>query len=1731
MKKESAFVMLFVLFVLGGSGNIVPVCAAVMGGGGGHGTPCEDMDIIFIMDCSGSMSIMDAEVGGIPVHRIYAAKVAAKDFIDLLPAGTNTRVGVVSYESYGDAEIEQPLTTNFADAKTAIDGLSAGGATAIGEGLEKGRDELTAHGNTNRRVFLLLTDGVANMRPDPWSSPAGWISPPGTWNDNELYAFVEAHDAMTLNVTNPTNIYTVGVGSPTSIHGDFLEVLAHSSGGEYFHYATATSEMFEDVRADICYGDIRVLILSNLDRMDDLGMDPAPSDLVYELQDLADNNPNERGVVVDLGDLCDPSNVEYNADIGTAYSNWDGNEGDVTLTNALVGAIDDYIEDLKQTTYPLMRYVIIVGSHEIIPMEARPDDYSFVTPTVTYNERQWAADSLPLTSGYLYDLYHAGADGHYMTDTPYSDLSYLDTSTDHELTPELSVSRLVETPQQIADVIDTYMAANGIIPRNHFVSIASYDYLDGGTLASDYMTAAGVSTDDSLVQSSYSSSDVPPLLNAEHDVVYFAGHGEYNVISTYSGSFMAGNSATQGDTDDTDSVDGAVIITAGCHNGVNFGNMLYHAPDAGTTYSEFPEEFAENGVVAYIGATGYTAISGSGPSTTTSLAGANEKLATNVVYYTVNCVDIGRAFRNGANDYYVESSPIQNVDRRVLAIPTLYGIPTYRDPVTPESAQAPGMTPAAGTNVMRAEAAAGLSEIVTVDVSDYIAESSGIITLPGVEQVVSFNKPILPQVFVERTFPRDSVVSVEWLEDASEYVVIKNNVPIAGIACRNVSIPGQFYYQGFWPLQPHRSYQSLTFGAAGSEVGFVAYPVQYNMATGETKIWTRMKFSVTYKVRPTDISVVRLHLDKSEYSQDKPLYSSDDTMKLNMAISSRRHTSLMNLGMVMRNMDTGKEIGRMEIGRIGLKGGAITSAGYLVDLGSVPPNMLEGRTVAAELIVSDSHNGDILTSKSFEFEVAGKPRIFFSTEEDFVTQGPEPHDGNPIISDGDLLCSDGTIIARNRELLKTFETEFDLGLDASDVIAIDAKEHLVAFSTELDDPKWQFTAGDLLTTTGAVIPNIALLAMFDIPGIDLGLDAVHFTGDYDGIIKFIEYIADEDADAWRKEPEMLSRVLEGCDIDIWFSTEGTAPKPGDPLFLDGDLLSARYGTIVARNSELLPASLPAGIPDRGVDFGLDAATTDRTGNARLIRFSTEILYEGRLDFTDGDILRINNGVVCTNDDLIVGFEPNAGFLGLDALSIAVDGCEPGISVKKVVWDDAEQVWADEITAYVGDTVTFECAIHNDGCYSLYDISARDVLPDILEYAGDATVNGEPCEPDAVEDTELEWFFEGPLNPSETITIGYDAYVVECGKGANIHTVKAICEETGEVVHGEGGASITVSCTEAPDLVITGIEGVGIIGKPLNIAYTIKNQGNAIAGTSYTGLYIDGEHVAKDPVDSLEPGDVIEGAFNYLWECEAGEEAKIKVCADIADQVTENDESNNCITEVWTCGVPPPIGLDIYFADAKESPGSVYHYNTDARTEDIIYTRPSKRLYSFAFHPKIPEKLYYVNANEDKIYRTHQISTGWAPEEVVYTHDTYIRDVAFTFDKEGELGLYFSEATGAGGDGKIYRIEDGYATPYYTVKLADVGGSWAGDFAFDNENNLYLSSGNSVPAEIYKVNDGSVEELYKDDKEPIKGLMCEDGVLYYANWRTTIYRLDPDTGDRTVVYSNPERGWLSDVGFR
>ncbi len=271
----------------------------------------------------------------------------------------------------------------------------------------------------------------------------------------------------------------------------------------------------------------------------------------------------------------------------------------------------------------------------------------------------------------------------------------------------------------------------------------------------------------------------------------------------------------------------------------------------------------------------------------------------------------------------------------------------------------------------------------------------------------------------------------------------------------------------------------------------------------------------------------------------------------------------------------------------------------------------------------------------------------FSTEEDFMMRGGEPFDGNPYISDGDLLSPSGEVCARNQELVARFDVSQDLGLDGVDILDIDAG--LIAFTTSLDSPHGQFTAGDLLMTNGAIIPNQALVQPFDIRN-DVGLDEIKLIGPPDQILRFARMAQDTGPDGWTGD--RLQSTLKEMGIDIWFSIEGTRWDRQRPI-LDGDLLSA-LGTVVATNRDLLTPGAPAGLPNDGVDFGLDAFATARQAveTARgisAVLFSTELLYEGKVSFTDGDVLRQGGMVAATNDLLIAAFNPAAKFLGLDAL--------------------------------------------------------------------------------------------------------------------------------------------------------------------------------------------------------------------------------------------------------------------------------------------------------------------------------------------------------------------------------------------------------------------------------------------------------------------------------------------------
>jgi hypothetical protein len=228
----------------------------------------------------------------------------------------------------------------------------------------------------------------------------------------------------------------------------------------------------------------------------------------------------------------------------------------------------------------------------------------------------------------------------------------------------------------------------------------------------------------------------------------------------------------------------------------------------------------------------------------------------------------------------------------------------------------------------------------------------------------------------------------------------------------------------------------------------------------------------------------------------------------------------------------------------------------------------------------------------------------------------------------------------------------------------------------------QFTAGDLLFNTGVIVPNAALLAKFGLPrNFNLGLDGVEIEGTPRGKRELLARLESAGRQALLENPGLLVEILTATETDILFSTEGTPPEVQKPVFLDGDLLSAKNGTIVRSNADLL-ASLPAGIPDRGVDYGLDAYSPalDPTSLEPLELFSIEV-QGGKATFSDGDILTTGPNIFLRNADLLAAFGPLDTDMGLDALSAEVG--RTACLIRITTMSDIDVIDIDPVTGLFG----------------------------------------------------------------------------------------------------------------------------------------------------------------------------------------------------------------------------------------------------------------------------------------------------------------------------------------------------------------------------------------------------------------------------------------------------------------
>jgi hypothetical protein len=169
-------------------------------------------DVMLVFDRSGSMSA----TGASGRTKIEEARDAASLFVQLIRAGTGNRLGLVSFSTAASSPVDFALTDVTNAHKTAltgappysggvVGGLTPGGSTTLGGGLDSARLQFPAPG-VNPRSILLLTDGLQNTPP--------------------MLADVEG-------LLTGIDIDAIGYGTAANLDGALLDTLATAHGGRY----------------------------------------------------------------------------------------------------------------------------------------------------------------------------------------------------------------------------------------------------------------------------------------------------------------------------------------------------------------------------------------------------------------------------------------------------------------------------------------------------------------------------------------------------------------------------------------------------------------------------------------------------------------------------------------------------------------------------------------------------------------------------------------------------------------------------------------------------------------------------------------------------------------------------------------------------------------------------------------------------------------------------------------------------------------------------------------------------------------------------------------------------------------------------------------------------------------------------------------------------------------------------------------------------------------------------------------------------------------------------------------------------------------------------------------------------------------------------------------------------------------------------------------------------------
>lgn len=397
------------------------------------------------------------------------------------------------------------------------------------------------------------------------------------------------------------------------------------------------------------------------------------NNLYAKLTELADH-PRISGAILDL-------NVP--STISNAYTAWEADLSDQNLANAVAQAIWDYLYDPAtgqiSTTYTNVEYIILVGDDYQVPfyrmnegVSIKPEmDYSGVLSSTTVGA--------------------ALAANKFLTDNFYSEMepeaSFLpsNASVYHN---DFAIGRLVETPEEMTELINTYLAFDGeisVTTANDEVLITGYDFCYDSGLAIKELYESQQKTTDCLLDDPrrdeptplacteplpdipFNSSELKGALLGEpiQKIASINGHAHHYAMKASVSPFDL--STTDMETAPNNGpMPGTFVYTPACHAGLPVPPKI---PDDETTL-DMPEEMAKKSVLSYIANTGYGWGMDNG-------IGLSELLMLKITEELLDheSISTGKALSLAKREYYMEEKRYDVFDEKVIHEATLFGIP------------------------------------------------------------------------------------------------------------------------------------------------------------------------------------------------------------------------------------------------------------------------------------------------------------------------------------------------------------------------------------------------------------------------------------------------------------------------------------------------------------------------------------------------------------------------------------------------------------------------------------------------------------------------------------------------------------------------------------------------------------------------------------------------------------------------------------------------------------------------------------------------------------------------------------------------------------------------------------------------------------------------------------------------------------------------------------------------